>query len=42
MNNLATTYVALRRYDDALAMRKKVLDFFHRILPLDHPLIGDV
>ena len=42
MNNLAITYVALRRYDDALAMRKKLLDFFHRILPSDHPNIGDV
>jgi hypothetical protein len=42
MNNLAITYVALRRFDDALAMRKTLLDFFHRILPSDHPNIGDI
>jgi tetratricopeptide (TPR) repeat protein len=42
MNNLAITYVALRRYDDALSMRKKLLEFFLRILPSDHPNIGDI
>jgi hypothetical protein len=42
MNNLAITYVALRRYDDALSMRQKLLDFFLRILPSDHPNIGDI
>ena len=41
MNNLAISYVALRRYDDALAIRRKVLEFFRRILPEDHPNIGD-
>jgi hypothetical protein len=42
MANLANTYAALGRYADALVMQEKVLEFFQRVLPEDHPDIGDV
>jgi hypothetical protein len=42
MNNLAVTYGALGRHTDALVMREKVLEFRRRVLPEDHPNIGDV
>ncbi len=42
MNNLALTYGALGRHTDALVMREKVLQFRRRVLPEDHPDIGDV
>jgi hypothetical protein len=41
MNNLATTYSALGRHADALAMKERVLDFRRRVLPADHPSIGE-
>jgi hypothetical protein len=40
MNNLAMTYSALGRHADALAMKERVLEFFRRVLPANHPLIG--
>ena len=40
MNNLAETYSALGRHDDALAMRARVLEFKRRVLPENHPDIG--
>ncbi len=40
MNNLATTYSALGRHADALAMKEKVLEFQRRVLPANHPDIG--
>ena len=41
MNNLAETYSALGRHDDALAMQERVLEFRRRVLPENHPLIGE-
>ncbi len=41
MNNIATTYQALGRHADALAMRERVLEFRRRVLPADHPEIGE-
>ena len=41
MNNLAGTYQALGRHADALAMRERVLEFFRRVLPANHPDIGE-
>jgi tetratricopeptide (TPR) repeat protein len=40
MNNLAASYSALGRHQDALAMRKKTLEFQRRVLPENHPGIG--
>jgi hypothetical protein len=41
MNNLAATYRALGRHADALAMREEVLEFRRRVLPANHPDIGE-
>ena len=41
MDNLATTYSALGRHADALAMREQALGFFRRVLPANHPAIGE-
>ena len=41
MGNLASTYGALGRHADALAMGEKVLDLFRRVLPANHPEIGE-
>ena len=41
MNNLASTYYALGRHDDALAMGEKVLEFKRRVLPENHPSVGE-
>ena len=41
MGNLATTYAALGRHADALAMTEQVLEFRRRVLPADHPSIGE-
>ena len=40
MGNLANTYMALGRHQDALAMREKTLEFRRRVLPENHPDIG--
>ncbi len=40
MGNLAATYSALGRYQDALAMQEKTLEFQRRVLPENHPDIG--
>ncbi len=40
MGNLAVTYGDLGRHADALDLREKVLKFFQRVLPEDHPEIG--
>ncbi len=42
MGNLANTYGDLGRHADALDLREKVLKFFQRVLPEDHPEIGEV
>ena len=41
MSNLAQTYSALGRHLDALAMQESVLEFFRRVLPAEHPEIGE-
>ena len=41
MSNLASTYSALGRHADALAMEKRVLEFRRRVLPANHPEIGE-
>jgi len=41
MNNLAATYSALGRHADALAMEERVLEFRRRVLPANHPSIGE-
>ena len=41
MGNLAVTYRNLGRHADALAMKEQVLEFRRRVLPADHPDIGE-
>ena len=41
MNNLAGTYNKLGRHADALAMMERVLEFQRRVLPANHPDIGE-
>ena len=41
MGNLARTYSALGRQDDALAMQERELEFRRRVLPESHPSIGE-
>jgi hypothetical protein len=41
MNNLAVSYAHLGRHNEALAMRESVLEFRRRVLPENHPDIGE-
>ncbi len=41
MSNLAHTYRDLGRHADALAMFERVLELQRRVLPADHPCIGE-
>ena len=41
MNNLAHTYSDLRRHADAVALFQQVLEFQRRVLPANHPDIGE-
>ena len=41
MSNLASTYYALGRHADALALLEQVLEFQRRVLPANHPAIGE-
>ena len=41
MSNLASTYRALGRHADALAMREQVLELLRRVRPGNHPDIGE-
>jgi hypothetical protein len=41
MNNLASMYLALGRHADALAMFERALEFNRRVLPENHPDIGE-
>ncbi len=41
MGNLGVSYVELGRHSEALAMQKSVLEFRRRVLPADHPDIGE-
>jgi hypothetical protein len=40
MSNVAVTYSALGRHQDALMMQEKALEFRLRVLPEHHPDIG--
>ena len=41
MNNIAMTYHTLGRLVDALAMFEMLLEFQRRVLPANHPAIGE-
>jgi hypothetical protein len=41
MGNLANTYAGLGRHADALVLEEQVLEFRRRVLPEDHPEIGE-
>jgi hypothetical protein len=41
MRDLAATYVVLGRHDEALELQQEVLEFNRRVLPEDHPHIGE-
>ncbi len=41
MSNLAATYSALGRHADAVALFEQVLEFLRRVLPANHPDIGE-
>jgi hypothetical protein len=41
MGNLAETYKALGRHADALALFEQVVEFQRRVLPANHPDIGE-
>ena len=41
MYNLAVSYSDLGRHEEALEMREKTLEFFRRVLPENHPDIGE-
>ncbi len=41
MNNLAGTYSALGRHADALGLFEQLLEFRRRVLPANHPSIGE-
>jgi hypothetical protein len=41
MGNLASSYSDLGRHEEALAMDELVLDFRRRVLPENHPDIGE-
>ena len=41
MNNLAISYSALGRHDEALELGEKTLEFRRRVLPENHPDIGE-
>ena len=41
MNNLALSYSDLGRHEEALEMREKTLEFYRRVLPENHPDIGE-
>lgn len=42
MDELACLYVENGRFADALVLRKKLLEYQRRMLPENHPKIGDV
>ena len=41
MGNLANSYSRLGRHEEALEMKEKTLEFFRRVLPENHPDIGE-
>ena len=41
MQGLAISYYYLGRHDKALEMQEKALEFYRRVLPENHPDIGE-
>ena len=41
MEYLAVSYSELGRHQEALEMKEKTLEFFRRVLPENHPAIGE-
>ena len=41
MSHLASSYSKLGRHEEALAMQERVLEFYRRVLPENHPDIGE-
>ena len=41
MHNLAVSYSYLGRHEEALEMQEKTLEFRRRVLPENHPDIGE-
>ena len=41
MSGLASSYSKLGRHEEALAMSERVLEFRRRVLPENHPDIGE-
>ena len=41
MNNLAASYIFLGRHQEAVEMQEKTLEFYRRVLPENHPDIGE-
>ncbi len=41
MHNLAASYSDLGRHQEAVEMREKTLEFHRRVLPENHPDIGE-
>ncbi len=42
MGSLAAAYSALGRHEDALVLRERLLEFLRRVLPENHPDIGEL
>ena len=42
MSSFSSTYSELGRHADALALNENVLEFRRRVLPDDHPDIGEI
>jgi hypothetical protein len=42
MGHVASSYSHLGRHQDALVLREKTLEFQRRVLPENHPDIGDM
>ena len=41
MFNLANSYSDLGRHEEALVLGEKTLEFYRRVLPENHPAIGE-
>ena len=41
MQGLAISYSALGRHQEAVEMNEKTLEFYRRVLPENHPYIGE-
>ena len=41
MQGLANSYSALGRHQEAVEMKEETLEFFRRVLPENHPDIGE-